>query len=221
MPKCDQVLTVSPGLATEYKREFGINPVLLRSTPVYHDVQVSKTNYNEIKLVHHGAANPNRRLENLIEVANRLDKRFSLDLYLTGKASELKRLKSYIKDNVRIRVLNHVPFDEIIPTLNNYDIGFAYYYPTGFNIKHALPNKFFEFIQARLAVVTGPSPDMKDLLDKYGCGFASEQFSNHSVINLLINLSVEQIDEAKRASDETAKVLCWEEESKVLEDILS
>ena len=220
LPKCDYVLTVSQGLATEYKREFGINPILLRSTPVYHEIQVSETNYDEIKLVHHGVANTNRNLHNLIDIVNNLDSRFSLDLYLGGKSREISRLKSLIKDNVRIRVLNHVPFDEIIPTLSNYDIGLAYYYPTGFNIKHALPNKFFEFIQARLAVLTGPSPDMKDLLDKYGCGFVSEKFSNQSVINLLNNLSVEQIDEAKRASDEAAKVLCWEEESKVLEDIL-
>ena len=219
LPKCDYVLTVSQGLATEYKREFGINPILLRSTPVYHEIQVSETNYDEIKLVHHGVANTNRNLHNLIDIVNNLDSRFSLDLYLGGKSREISRLKSLIKDNVRIRVLNHVPFDEIIPTLSNYDIGLAYYYPTGFNIKHALPNKFFEFIQARLAVLTGPSPDMKDLLDKYGCGFVSEKFSNQSVINLLNNLSVEQIDEAKRASDEAAKVLCWEEESKVLEKL--
>lgn len=220
LSKCDHVLTVSPGLASEYKREFGINAILLRSTPVYHEIKLSKTNFHEIKLVHHGSANPNRKLDNLIDIVNNLDTRFSIDLYLSGKSREISRLKSLIRDNDRIRILEHVPFDEIIPTLSNYDIGLAYYYPTGFNIKHALPNKFFEFIQARLAVLTGPSPDMKDLLDKYGCGFASDQFSNQSVIDLLNKLSVEQIDEAKRASDKTAKVLCWEEESKVLDDIL-
>lgn len=221
LSECDQVLTVSPGLATEYKREFGINPVLLRSTPVYHDVQVSKTNYNEIKLVHHGVANPNRKLENLIDIANKLDKRFRLDLYLSGKVEVIRRLKSLVKDSDKIRVLDHVPFDEIIPTLCNYDIGLSYFEPTTFNLKHALPNKFFEFIQARLAVLTGPSPDMKNLLSKYGCGFVSEQFSNQSVIELLDNLSAEQVDKAKRASEEAAKVLCWEEESRVLDTMFN
>ncbi len=29
------------------------------------------------------------------------------------------------------------------------------------------PNKFFEFIQSRLAIVTGPSKEMSDYIDKY------------------------------------------------------
>ena len=39
--------------------------------------------------------------------------------------------------------MDPVPFDEIIPMLNKYDLGFYYLEPKGFNVTYNLPNKFF------------------------------------------------------------------------------
>jgi len=82
--RCEKVITVSPGLANEYKKEFGVTADIVYSFPIYHDVEAVTTNPDRIRMVHHGVANRNRRLENMIDIVNKLDNHFSLDFYLNG-----------------------------------------------------------------------------------------------------------------------------------------
>jgi hypothetical protein len=75
-----------------------------------------------------------------------------------------------------------IPFNDLVNKLSEYDWGFYLFQPTGFNTKYALPNKFFEFIQARLGVIIGPSPEMMAIVNKYENGFVSKDFSVQSII---------------------------------------
>lgn len=220
MPKCDAVLTVSEGLRRAYKKEFGISSVLYRSTPYYTKIPVRFTKKEHIKMVYHGGANKNRQLENLIEIMGLLDDRFSLDFFLVGDPSYQYELEKLAYTNPRIRFMKPVPFNEIIPTMSRYDIGLFYCEPSTFNLRHCLPNKFFEYIQARAMIAIGPSPDMAELVNKYGCGVVSQAFSVESMAEALNGLSVEDIDRAKRCSDIAARDLCFEEESKVMRGIV-
>jgi hypothetical protein len=60
------------------------------------------------------------------------------------------------------RVIFHkpVPTKEISANVNRYDIALVVIPPITENELHALPNKFLESIQGRLAIVTGPNPRM-------------------------------------------------------------
>ena len=104
--------------------------------------------------------------------------------------------------------------------LNSYDIGLYYLEPTGFNVTFNLPNKFFEFIQARLALAIGPSPNMAEVVRQYQCGFIAEEFSIESMVNTLKDLTSEKIDLAKKNSDIAAKDLCYEKESERLLNLI-
>jgi glycosyltransferase involved in cell wall biosynthesis len=213
LKQCDAVLTVSEGLAERYKNDYEINPTILRSTPTFHNLIPSQMQENRIRMVHHGLANRDRRLESMIEVMSKLDSRFELDIYLTGEAAYVESLRTRAKGNKKINILNPVPFEEIIPTLNRYDIGFCYLEPSTFNLARCLPNKFFEFIQGRLAVIVGPSPDMAPIIKNYGCGVVSDEFTIDSVARCLNALSAEDVMRMKQASNEAAKDLCYEKES--------
>lgn len=211
--RCDAVVTVSEGLRREYMKEFGVAAEPYRSTPPYFDLPVRRTNPKRIRMVYHGAANRNRRLENLIEVAALLDDRFSLDLVLVGNPRYRQELMRKAAGMARIGFPEPIPSNRIVPTVAEYDIGFFYYEPTGFNIAHCLPNKFFEYIQARLMIAIGPSPDMAELVNQYGCGVVAEEFSVQSMAKALNSLAAEDIDECKRNSDRAARELCFEKES--------
>lgn len=213
LPLCEQVMSVSDGLCRRYKQDFGVDVLLLRSAPPYVDYPVRKTEGAAIRMVHHGAANPDRRLETMIETMALLDERFSLDFYLTGNTAYLNELKAKAAPDRRIQFHDPVPFSDILPMLQNYDIGFYLLQPTGFNTEYALPNKFFEFLQARLMLAIGPSPDMAALIESYGCGIVAENFSPRSMAEKLNALSAEDIHAAKQASDHAAKILCFEKES--------
>ena len=219
--KCEYLVTVSTGLKSAYLADFGVKMSVLRSVPNYKEMTFKKTTKDKIRMVHHGVANKNRNLENMIKIVQNLDQRFTLDFYLVGNFSQIMKLKKAAAGCERISFLKPVSFEGIIPMLNNYDIGFYYLEPNGFNVTHCLPNKLFEFIQARLAIFLGPSPDMAELVNEFDCGFICEEFSIVSAVNTLNNLTTDQIDRAKVKSDKASKVLCYEKESEKITKLLS
>lgn len=216
---CDHVLTVSPGLQKEYKKDFGIEAVLYRSVPRYSMQAPRPTDSNYIKIVHHGVANPNRKLERMIEVVKKLDSRFYFDMYLTGRQAEISSLKDHAADNDRIRILEPVPFCNLSEMLSKYDIGLYYLEPSGFNVTYNLPNKFFEFIQARLAIAIGPSPDMATLVSQHDLGLVADEFTVDSMVEAINRLTVDDINRYKSNAHKAAELLCYETETKKILEI--
>ncbi|MEN6621162.1 MAG: glycosyltransferase [Smithella sp.] len=218
--KCDALISVSPGLVAEYSRQFQLDVTLVRSTPVYRDVAVTKPTGNVIRMVHHGVASRERNLANMINLFDYLDERFQLDFYLTGDSRYKAELMELAAPYKKIRILDPVPFNQIIPMLNQYDIGLYLLEPAGFNTRYSLPNKLFEYIQARLMVAVGPSPDMAYLVDAHQCGMVSSTFEPKGMANLLNQLTLDQIMQFKLNSDLAARDLCFETESKKLISIM-
>jgi len=220
LQKCDAVLTVSPSLQNAYKENFGITPYLLRSLPYYQNASPKPLQNAKIRLVHHGIANKDRKLELMIEIMNHLDARFTLDFYLTGNEAYKSYLQKLAAKNKRIRFMTPVAFSDLIPTINQYDVGLCFFPPSTFNLKHCLPNKLFEFIQARLAVLTGPSPDITNIVRKYDCGFVMPSFDPKETAVHLNALTNEEIQSAKNASHKAAVELCFEKESSILKSLI-
>ncbi len=221
MTLCDAVLTVSGGLQQAFASDFGINTTLYRSTPFYADLSPQPTDKNCIRMIYHGAANRDRQIEKLIEITRQLGKRFCLTLMLVGNKSYQRELQSIASDTENVRFRSPVPFEEIILTVSQYDIGFFYSEPKTFNLLHCLPNKFFEYIQARLMIAIGPSPDMAALVKEYGCGVAAEEFTVSSMTAALNALTVEDIDQGKRNADRAAKELCFEKEKERMVKVMA
>lgn len=220
LKKCDHLITVSSGLARAYKKEFDVSISVYKSVPFYQKFTARKTSLGKIRMVHHGAAGRNRKIEKMIEVVKRLDDRYTLDFFLVGSTKYISELKNKASSCSRIKFNDPVCYQSIIPTLRNYDIGFFYVEPTTFNLLNCLPNKFFEYIQARLAIAIGPSPCMKEIVENNNCGFISNEFSIDSMVQTLQKLSTNSIDFAKENSNKAALNLCHEVESKTLDKIL-
>jgi hypothetical protein len=220
LSKCDQIITVSPGLADAYKNNFGVECKLIRSAPYYSDIAPTSPN-SKIRMIHHGGAMRARKLENMINMFKFLDDRFTLDFCLVGDDVYTRELKELAAPYKQIRFCEPVEFLDIGKMLSTYDIGLYLFEPTSFNALHALPNKFFEFIQSRLMLAIGPSPDMASLLNEYQCGIVSVTFKPEDLAKKLNALSIEKITEYKNNADKAAKELCWENESKKYIDIIN
>ena len=118
-----------------------------------------------MRLVHSGAAVAGRNLELTIDVVSSLPERFSLDLYLVpandgGSTCAPHRARA---GGGRIRFLDPVPPMQLPDTLNRYDLGVFWLPPVHTNGHLTLPNKYFDYVQARLGIAVGPSPEMADL----------------------------------------------------------
>ena len=217
LASADAMLTVCQSIADEYRTRYGVTAKVVMNAPPYQELQPVKTEPGTIRLVHHGGVTPSRQLELMIEAMDHLDERFQLDMLLvSGVSGYFSRLKSLAAQRPRVRILPPVPMRELPARLNHYDVGVYLLPPNSFNNRYALPNKFFEFIQARLAVAIGPSPEMARLVRQYDCGVVTEDFSPRTLARQLNALDHRQIDRLKQQSHAAARDLCFEKSAEVL-----
>lgn len=214
LPQCAAMSTVCPGIADAFASNYGVQPIVVHNAPMHQALHASTVADNRVRLIHHGVASRVRRLEAMIDMMALLDERFTLDLMLVAAEPHyLLTLKQRAVNDTRIRFLPPVPMPDICRTLQHYDIGVFLLPPTSFNYRHALPNKFFEFVQARLGVAIGPSPEMKTLVDQYGCGVVANSFDPADLAQKLQNLNAEDVRQLKGASDRAAPALGFEHDA--------
>ncbi|MFZ5965194.1 hypothetical protein ACOXXX_19800 [Thalassococcus sp. BH17M4-6] len=221
LPQADGLIATSNGHADEYSRVFGVNFKVIQSASSYREIPIREKNDQTIRLVHHGVSSKNRKLEKLVRLIDLLPQNFTLDLYLVFSNEQRRTYFAELCDgNPRVTLHNPIPFQEIVPTMSQYDIGLCYFEPTTFNLMTTMPNKFFEYIQARLPVAIGPSTSMKEVVDEYGCGVVSPEFSIESLASTLSQIGIEELQELKAKSDAVARVLNAENEANKLIDLI-
>lgn len=211
------MLTVCQGIADEYFRNYGVKPHVVHNTPEKQQLLPSPASEDRIRIVHHGIAGRARHLEVMIEIMSHLDHRFTLDLMLIPVEPDyMKFLVQKAQSDPRIRFVEPVPMPEICRRINEYDVGLYLLSPDNFNHRHALPNKFFEFVQARLAVAIGPSPEMAALVRKYKCGVVAESFEPLALAKALQGLNADGVRSLKNASHRAAEELCFEQDGQAI-----
>ncbi len=196
IPQADYMTTVCDGIAQEYAKNFGVAPEVITNATSFYDLTPTITDAKHIKLIHHGICSPSRKIELMIEMINYLDERFTLDLILVHdiytKPYYDKLVESAIHNN-RIQFKPPVATREIPNHTNQYDIGVFILAPINLNYHYALPNKLFEFVQARLALAIAPSPEMTKYVHKYDLGIVADDYTPQNLAAKLNALTQEQI----------------------------
>lgn len=209
LPSFGLVTSVSPGLVSEYSKQFGINCQLIMNARAFMPLPVNDAIPEKIKIVHSGLATSHRHLERMIEACDGLEN-VTLDLYLMPaprQARTYKKLVTLAKNSSNTRVVPPIPMSELPKTLNQYDVGLSFIAPSSFSLKYGLGNKFFDYIQARLSLIVGPSPDMARLVNSLGNGKVASGFDSEDLRTTLATLTKSEIMEHKQKSDEGAHIL--------------
>ncbi|MGR0220201.1 glycosyltransferase [Agromyces sp. ZXT2-6] len=205
--RADSWTTVGQGLAERYRRDFGIDARVVVNASPYADLAPLPVG-SPLRLVHSGAGLRNRRLEVMVRGMQLARSDATLDLYLTRNHPDyLDELRALAAEGGRVRVLDPLPYDELIRTLNGYDVGVFVLPPTTFNYRNALPNKLFDYIQARLAILVGPSPEMARIVEERDLGVVSDDFTAESLAAAIESLDADHVAACKRAADAAAHEL--------------
>lgn len=223
--KVAAISTVGQGIVDEYRREFGLDSELVVNATPFRDVEPTSTT-TPIRLVHSGVAAATRKLEIMLEAVKLTRTPVTLDLYLVGDQDAYYRsLRDIAEGDERITFHAPVPYSELVTKLSQFDIGLAMIAPSTFNLLWCLPNKFFDYIQARLAIITGPSPEMARLTKEYGLGAVSDDFTAASLAKVLDALDPARVDIWKAAAHKHAwnlssetQVLVWK---RMVDDLLA
>ena len=212
------ISTVAPSIDLLYEKYFdrdGIFTIL--SAPNYSQCEVTPTDESRIKLIHHGVADLDRGILELIESVKYLEKRFELHLMLMGTSKVIRKIERTIAANrLEHRVFLHPPVstNEIVKSINKYDLEIIFFPPKSLNLLHSLPNKYFEAIQARIGVVHGPSINMSLLSKEHGFSIEVPTWDYQDLALTLNRFSGAEIYEKKMRASESSKLYCAEVEAR-------
>lgn len=211
MRRATSVITVSDPIANEYSRRLDIErPTVIPNVPRYRALEPVRPKSDVIEMVHHGMVGPARGIDVLIRAAQRLPDSFRLHLYLVGQPADLKKLTALAAGNPQIVFHEPVATTDLPEEIHRYDVGVFCAQPVCLSDEYALPNKFFENIQGRLAQVTTPMPAMKEALSEWGVGYTVEGFGIDETQLALRGLNAELVWQYKLKANEAAQHFCWE-----------
>lgn len=172
LPAVQNLFTVSNSLAKLFESEFGLSKVnVLRNVAPYCPRVRPITESAPRDFIHHGIAAPIRGLEEHAVLAAALGLEYSVSMLLKPVELEyynsLKAAQKYVKN---FFVLNPVEPANILQEITRFDAGIYLLNPLTSQLRVTLPNKFFEFVQARLPIYSGGLVEVDELIDEYGVG---------------------------------------------------
>ena len=207
LPVAASVTTVAQGIAREYEKEYGITAGVVTNAAPYLELPVGEVG-EPVRLVHSGACLRSRGIDIMIDAVQMATRPVTLDLYLTpNDPAYLEELRARAESVPGVTLRDPVPYAELGQTLNLFDIGVHILPPTNFNNKWALPNKLFDYVQARLGVIVGPSPEMARVVTETGIGEVLASFRAESLREAIDALTPDRTREWKEASGRSAEEL--------------
>lgn len=221
LPIADVVVTVSDGLKTGFDELCGVSACVIRNICKY-EVLTPTVNTGKIRLVHSGLAAKARDLGTMIEAVADLDD-FTLDLFLVEAPRQrryLKKLKKMASKTKNVQIRLPVKPEAIASNLNSYDIGLLVIPPSNFSLKHCLPNKLFDYVQARIMTICGPSPDLSAVVSSNELGKVLDGYSSAVIAEYLREIERKDVQEYKENADRAASVLSQDVEGELLADLV-
>jgi len=219
--KIDLGLTVSPSIAEYYMNAYSITFEVIKNLSKfrfdYEFEDIQKNTDNKI-IIYQGALNIGRGIELAIQSMSFID---NATLIIAGSGDIEQKLKSLAKKmNIekKVRFTGRLAFEELWQYTRNADLGVSLEEDMGLNYRYALPNKLFDYIQARLPVIVSDLPEMKKIIDKYKIGEILIQRSPENLANIISQMLNNYISDGKYTSNLAlaARELCWEKEEEKL-----
>lgn len=209
------VSTVSEGIADLLYRDYSLDrrPTVVRNVPAYVEMPHRPAG-DAITVLFHGGMQRDRGLEQLIDsVAG-----WQPDRRLVIRGSGEPAYEADLRERAaRAGVSDRVTFEppvgrgEVVRAANaSADIGIHPMPAITRQLRFALPNKFFEYMMAGLAVCVVASSEMSTLVGRYRTGAVIEQSTPVGIAAAVNAFSHEDIDTCKEHSLAAARELSWD-----------
>ncbi len=224
LPGVDAAYTVSESIASEYSAKYHVPFEVVRNLPFRffpaESVPGQANPRHRQVIIYQGALNRGRGLFQIIKAMEYLPE---IDLWLAGGGDEEQKLRSLVAvmklDNVKF--LGRIPLEELRPITCQADVGISVEEDMGLSYRYALPNKLFDYIQARIPVVVSNLPEMARIVKSYGIGLVA---STHDPAEMAAVLKKALTDKNLRQVwksnlERAAAELNWEKEENTVRKI--
>lgn len=221
VPRVKHMITVSDSIADIYRREYGINPLVVRNVaPDTGHLEPHRRSElgakdDEFLVVFQGSGiNPGRGGEELVS-AMAMTEGVRLIFIGSGDAMDLlRRSAAESPASDRITFLPRMPWEEMIRYTMCCDAGLSADTDTCTNQRYSLPNKFFDYIAAGIPAVVSPLPEVSALVEYYGCGTVLEAVTPDAIARELQRLADDPslLPVLKERTRAARQELTWEKE---------
>lgn len=197
------VVTVSDEIAELYRIKLGrqigtvLNvPMPLAQAPTSNLKSIDNTP-ETIRIIHHGIYGKGRGIWRMLRAMQLVKGSFELHLMLVGSGTA----KYFVQMGIHLLLLRDkvflvkpVEFDSINTKLREFDLGLIFFHPPhSTSLRLAMPNKLFEFLNADLGLILGPSPVMKPMVEKWNLGVVSESWSRQDLAEAIDSLDRQKV----------------------------
>jgi glycosyltransferase involved in cell wall biosynthesis len=220
LPGTAVISTVSRGIASRLSRLYPAapDPIVIRNVPAYQPTAFRPTGPT-IRVLYHGILNENRGLEATIDSVVHWRPEFHLTIRGPGSEAYISELTSRIAERGlanRVTLAPPVAAMDLVREAVAFDIGlFALPAPTR-HYRYALPNKFFEYVMAGLALCVTNLPDMTFLVREYDLGNLIGAVTPRAIADAVNRFDAAGVDRFKQNCLQAANQLNWQAESKLL-----
>lgn len=221
LAKADAVTTVCDGIANllRSEQELKRGVTVVRSVP-FRNMQHFRPTGEIINVLYLGDIHYIRGLHKAIKSMVMWRPEFHLVLQGGGDPRYIDALKSLAAErglSDRVHIRPPVLFDEIVPSANTADIGYFVHKDLSPQKRFVLPNKFFEYVMAGLALCVSDLPEMARLVRKYDLGRLVADYDEKAIAAVINGFDRASIDAHKKRSLAAAAELNWDvEKTKML-----
>lgn len=226
VPNLKYCITVNESIAqifnTQYKTSFvsvrNIPPALA-ITQFKSRAQLQLPENKKIILLQGAGINIDRGAEELLEAMKYLDQVLLLVIGSGDCWPKLQKIADTMPD--KIRMINRLPKDQLLHYTHNADLGLSIDKDTNLNYRYSLPNKFFDYIQAGIPILSSRLPEIEKLMNQYGLGtFISSHKPSDVASDIRSLLASPLLPKYKENALMAAEALNWDKEKIKLLEII-
>ncbi|MEX0988101.1 MAG: glycosyltransferase [Bacteroidales bacterium] len=222
VPKLTHAIAVSESISKAYNDKYGVQFVTIRNVSELRSPELYpgfNDNYTaKYKLIYQGALNLGRGIELMIESLRYMQDTM---LFIVGDGDirqELRQMVHKLQLTDRVMFPGRIPPAKLVGLTAHCNVGLSLEEDRGLNYRLALPNKVFDYIQARIPVLCSDLPEMAALVRKYDIGEVCSSRKPEQLASQLSGMMKNQdaILIWKENLEKTARELCWENEEQKL-----
>ncbi|MFO0356936.1 MAG: glycosyltransferase [Sphingobacteriaceae bacterium] len=224
IPKLNYAMTVNESIAQYFETKYHTKFNVVRNIPPSIKNITHKTKKDlgipedKRMIILQGAGiNIDRGAEELIEAMTFLS---DVVLFIIGSGDVWPILEKKVNElnlSDRVKLIKKLPKADLINYTIHADLGLSIDKPTNLNYQLSLPNKVFDYIDAEVPILATRLKEIEALIIKHKIGAFIESHDPKHIADAINNaLNLASIKAWKENTKLAKKVLNWEEERKVL-----
>ena len=221
IPRIQQSITVCESIAEYYHRKYQVEMKVVRNIPISRKTnQTKKISFPNKKIIlYQGAINVGRGLEWVIDAMPLIENAI---LVIIGNGDIKQKLEKRTREigvENKVQFLGVISGDMLHEYTSSADIGLCLLENKGLNYYYALPNRIFDYLQAKVPVLATRFPEIENIVEKHKTGVLINQYDPAYLAKTINDMLSTPFETSH--FEVISKELSWENEEKILMSVIN